>query len=72
MFLTNITKVRHFKRKINFSESINFFLDQGESNSDRHLMELDMVKKYDKKVLYVKMLFFFTLVMMILIVVVSK
>ena len=72
MFLTNITKVRHFKRKINFSESIHFFLDQGENNSDRHLMELRMVKSYDKKVLYLKMLFIFILVTMILIVIVSK
>ena len=50
MFLTNITKVRHFKRKINLSESINFFLDQGKSNSDKHLMELEMVEENDKKV----------------------
>ena len=57
MFLKNITKVRHFKRKINFRESINFFPDQGENTSDRHLMELRMVKNYDKKVLYLKMLF---------------
>ena len=71
-FLTNITKVRHFKRKINFSKSIHFFLDQGENNSDRHLMELRMVKSYDKKVLYLKMLFIFILVTMILIVIVSK
>ena len=61
MFLTNITKVRHFKRKINLSESINFFLDQGKSNSDKHLMELEMVGENDKKVLYVKMLLIFTL-----------
>ena len=31
MCLTNIHKVRHFKRKITFSKSINFFLDQGET-----------------------------------------
>ena len=49
MFLTNITKVRHFK--INLSES----------NSDKHLMELEMVGENDKKVLYVKMLLTFTL-----------
>ena len=72
MFLKNITKVRHFKRKTNFRESMNFFPDQGENNSDRHLMKLRIVKKHDKKVLYVKMLFIFILVKMILIVVVSK
>ena len=66
-FLTNITKVRHFKRKINFSESI-----QGEYNSDRHLMEQRMVNSYDKKILYLKMFFIFILTTMILLIIVSK
>ena len=46
--------------------------DQGENNSDRHLMKLRMVKSYDKKILYLNMLFIFILTTMILIVIVSK
>ena len=71
-FLNNITKVKHFKKRINFAESINFFLDQGENNSNRHLMEQRMVKSYDKKILYLKMFFIFILTTIILLVIVSK
>ena len=70
-FITNITKVKNFKRGINFSESINFFLDFGETNSNRQLMEQRMVKSYDKKVQYLNMFFIFALAAMILIVIIS-
>ena len=71
-FLNDITKVKNFKRGINFAESINFFLDLGENNSKRQLMEQRMVKSYDKKILYLKIIFVFLLTTMILIVIVSK
>ena len=70
--INNITKVTNFKRGINVAEGINFFLDLGENNSKRQLMEQRMVKSYDEKVLYLKMFFIFVLTTLILLVIVSK
>ena len=70
-FITNVTKVKNFKRGINFSKSINLFLDFGLTNSNRQLKEQRMVNSYDKKVQYLNMFFIFTLATMTLTVIVS-
>ena len=51
-FISNITKIKNFKKGTNFAEDINFFFNLGEHNSKRNLMEQRMVKSYDKKVIY--------------------
>ena len=46
-FINNITKIKKFKKGTNFAKGINFFVDLGENNYKKQLMEQRMVKSYD-------------------------
>ena len=70
-FYSNITKVKNFKREKNLSEGINFFLDFGQTNSNRQIKEQRMIKSDDKKVQFYNMFFILSLAIIFLTVITS-
>ena len=69
VYISNVTKIRHFINEKHFSEHIDLFLNHGQNCSDKKKMEVNETRKYNRKILYIKMLFVFGLLIILLVVV---
>jgi hypothetical protein len=68
-YISNVTKINHFKNEKDFGENINIFLKQGQDSSERKKKIVNKTRKYDRKILYIKFLFTIVLVTVLLLIV---
>ena len=69
IYISNVTKIKHFTNEKHFGEHINIFLKHGQDSSERKKMEVNKTRKYNRKILYIKMLFTTSLLIVFLIIV---
>ena len=68
-YISNVTKIKHYKNKKDFGENINLFLLQGQISSERKKKTINMTQGYDRKMLYLKFLFTIVVVATLLIII---
>jgi hypothetical protein len=68
-YISNVTKITHYKNVKDFGENINLFLQQGQNSSERKKKIVNKTRKYDRKILYIKFLFTIVIVTTLLLII---
>ena len=56
-YISNVTKITSYRNKKDFGENINLFLQEGQICSDRKKKTISVTQGYNRKILYLKILF---------------